>query len=64
MMDCLPSDDEGRPLAASRDLALHEWAGLAVGESSAILLHPTLPAAGVSIGMQTGRQQNDSLADG
>ena len=27
MMDCLPADSEGKPLSASRDLALHEWAG-------------------------------------
>jgi hypothetical protein len=26
MMDCLPSTDDGRPISASRDLALHEWA--------------------------------------
>jgi MFS family permease len=31
MMDCLPSDDEGRPLSASRDLAFHEWAGRILG---------------------------------
>lgn len=27
MMDCLPADAAGKPLSASRDLALHEWAG-------------------------------------
>ena len=37
---------------------------LAVGESSVILLHPLLPLAGVSIVMERGCQQNDSLADG
>eukprot|EP01043_Picozoa_sp_COSAG02_P030350 COSAG02_NODE_1933_length_10319_cov_22.624168_5_plen_647_part_00 len=26
MMDCLPADAAGKPLSASRDLALHEWA--------------------------------------
>ena len=36
---------------------------LAIGET-VILLHPPLPSAGVSIQMQKGRQQNDSLADG
>ena len=36
---------------------------LAVGET-VILLHPALPVAGVSIGMEGERQQNDSLADG
>ena len=35
----------------------------AVGET-VILLHPPLPLAGVSIRMERGRQQNDSLADG
>ena len=34
---------------------------LAVGET-VILLHPPLPLAGVSIGMERERQQNDSLA--
>ena len=36
---------------------------LAVGET-VTLLYPPLPSAGVSMGMQKGRQQNDSLADG
>ena len=36
---------------------------VAAGES-AILLHPPLPSAGVSIGMERGCQQNDSLAVG
>ena len=36
---------------------------IALGET-VILLHPPLPLAGFSIGMQKGRQQNDSLADG
>ena len=35
----------------------------AVGET-AILMHPPLPSAGVSTGMERERQQNDSLADG
>ena len=35
---------------------------IAVGET-VILLHPPLPLVGVSIGLQKGRQQNDSLAD-
>ena len=38
-------------------------AGIAVGET-VILPHPPLPAVGVSIGMERGRQQNNSLADG
>ena len=38
-------------------------ARLAVGET-VILLHPIFPLVGVSIGMERGRQQNDSLADG
>ena len=39
-------------------------ANQAVGET-AILLHPTPPTeAGVSIGMEEGYRQNDSLADG
>ena len=37
--------------------------GLAVGET-VILLHPPLPLVGVSIGVERGCQQNDSLADG
>ena len=37
--------------------------GIAVGET-VILLHPTLPLAGVSIAMERERQQNDSLANG
>ena len=37
---------------------------IAVGESSVILLHPALPSVGVSIWMNRGCQQNDSLADG
>ena len=36
---------------------------LAVSET-AVLLHPPLPSAGVSIGMKRGCHQNDSLADG
>ena len=35
----------------------------AVGET-VTLPHPPLPAAGVSIGMERGCHQNDSLADG
>ena len=45
---------------------LHAFAGsnqVAVGDIG-ILLHPPLPLAGVSIGTQKGRQQNDNLADG
>ena len=38
-------------------------ARLAVGET-VILLHPPLPLVVVSIGMERGCQQNDSLADG
>ena len=38
-------------------------ADLAVGET-VILLHPHLPLLGIAIGMERGRQQNDSLADG
>ena len=38
-------------------------AALAVGETVILLDHP-LPLVGVSIGLQKGRQQNDSLADG
>ena len=37
--------------------------GLAAGET-VILLHPPLPSAGVTIGMERGCQQNNSLADG
>ena len=37
---------------------------LAVGETSVILLHPPLPVVRVSVGMERGFQQNDSLADG
>ena len=36
---------------------------LAVGET-VILLHSSLPLVDVSIGMERGCQQNDSLADG
>ena len=36
---------------------------VAVGEI-AILLHPSFPPTGVSVGMWRGRQQNDSHADG
>ena len=37
----------------------------AVGESSVTLLHPPLPLAGVSIGMERECQQNDrTLANG
>ena len=36
---------------------------LAVGET-VILLHPPLPQTGVSIGIERGCQQNDSLANG
>ena len=39
-------------------------AGLAVGESSFIPPHPTLPSLGISIWMERGRQRNDSRADG
>ena len=41
------------------------WQGelLAVGETF-ILLHPPLPLLGVSIGMERGCQQNDSVAGG
>ena len=37
---------------------------LAAGDSSVIQLHPPLRLAGVSIDMERGCQQNDSLADG
>ena len=37
---------------------------LAAGVSSVILLHPSLPLAGVPKGVEKGSQQNDSLADG
>ena len=37
---------------------------VAVGESSVILLHPPLPLVGVSIEMERGCQQNDSLVNG
>ena len=37
--------------------------GIAVGET-VILLHPSLPLAGVSLGLERECQQNDSLADG
>ena len=47
--------------ALGRDPALR--AELAVGET-VILLHPPLTLVGVSIAMERGRQQNDSLADG
>ena len=36
---------------------------LAIGET-VILLHPPLPLVGVSIGMESERHQNDSLANG
>ena len=36
---------------------------LVVGET-VILLHPPLPSVAVSIKMERGLQQNDSLADG
>ena len=41
----------------------HGLARLAIGEV-VVLLHLPLPLAGVSIGMERGCQQNDSLADG
>ena len=37
--------------------------GIVVGET-VILLHPPLPVAGVSIGMERECQQNDSIANG
>ena len=42
-----------------------DWDGalIAVGET-VILLHPPLPLVGVSIVVERGCQQNDSLADG
>ena len=40
-----------------------EPVAVAVGETG-ILLQPPLPSVGVSIAMERGRQQNDSLADG
>ena len=40
-----------------------EGAGVAVDET-VILLHPPLPLAGVSIVVERGRQQNDSLVNG
>ena len=42
---------------------LQALVNLAVGET-VILLHPLLPSVGVSIWMERGCQQNDSLADG
>ena len=36
---------------------------LAIGET-VILLHPPVPSVGVSIRMERGCQQNDSLSDG
>ena len=51
MMDCLPSDDEGRPLSASRDLAFHEWAsripetGLPLVMGASFLWFPSHTAA-------------------
>ena len=42
---------------------LKERVDLAVGET-VILLHPPLPLEGVSMWMEKGCQQNDSLADG
>ena len=52
-----PAAERGAPAAEAR------W-GLAPDESSVILLHPPLPLAGVSIVMERGRQQNDSLVNG
>ena len=54
-----------------RGHGLGEWAGrfvehgvgVAVGET-VILLHPPLLLVVLSIGMERGYQQNDSLADG
>ena len=45
------------------DQTSSDSAEVAVGET-VILLHPLLPSAGVSIGMEKERQQNDSLANG
>ena len=69
--DVLHRDQTGRSLVliAARNLnaqmvaLLVHRAALAVGET-VILLHPPLPLAGVSIGTERGRQQNDSLANG
>ena len=52
---------EGLPGAVAEGLSVDGH--LAVGET-VILLHLPLPVAGVSIVMERGRQQNDSLADG
>ena len=46
----------------SRARAEVRWQ-VAVGET-VILMHPTLPSVGVSIGVKRGFLQNDSLADG
>ena len=50
----------GPPATRARVVAA---AGVAVGETVMLLRLP-LPVAGVSIEMERGRQQNDSLADG
>ena len=58
--DCARAPGRSRwPRTSSRATA----ARLAVGET-VILLHPLLPLVGVSIGIESGCQQNDSLADG
>ena len=51
------------PAAINEKLANAVQAVVAIGET-VVLLHLPLPLAGVSIGMQEGRQQNDSLTDG
>ena len=43
---------------------LHGRVRIRVGGEAVILLHPPLPSVGVSIGMETGVQHNDSLVDG
>ena len=54
----------GRCRSSSRSrTAGSPWSSLAVGET-VILLHSPLPLVGVSIVMERGCQQNDSVADG
>ena len=54
------AEDQDRVPGRDRLVAQHH---LAVGET-VILLHPPLPLVGISIGMERGHQQNDSLVRG
>ena len=59
----MPLSTKAQPTERQFKCAVATLVLVAVGET-VILLHPPLILAGVSIGMEMGCQQNDSLADG